>query len=94
MTLLRVLNESGLNVTELAKLYGVSRQTIYTWLSGGHPQSNTYGARMQTVITAALINAIERGVLPLGSMDKGKRRDRIARMAVTCQNLRPAAGRV
>lgn len=87
----RVLGESGLAKTELARLYGVSRQTIHYWSKVGPPREGTYTARMAETITKALISAVEKRVLPLGAMDADVRRSRIARMAVTLGNLKPAA---
>lgn len=90
MTFKRVLAGSGLNKMELAELYGVSRQTIHTWARGDSPREGTYTERMQIVITAALVNAMARGILPLGAMDREARKERVRRMAVRCQSLKPA----
>ena len=91
MTFQRVLDSAGLTKVELAELYGVSRQTIHTWAAGGSPRVASYTARMATVITTAMLAAIERRLLPLPAMDKAARAKRIASMAKTCQNLKPAS---
>ena len=97
MTFKRVLADSGLTKSELAELYGVSRQTIHAWAAGtSPPRVGSYTARMQTVITNALCNAIDRKLLPLklshrGSPQKEARRERITKMAATLQSLKPAA---
>ena len=83
-----VLQDAGLSRSELATLYGVSRQTIHAWITGSAPRG--YTARMAQVITAALLNAIERKVLPFAAVSREVRAARIARMAKTLQSLKPA----
>jgi DNA-binding XRE family transcriptional regulator len=90
MSFKRVATQSGLNKIELAKLYGVSRQTVHYWLREGPPRENTYTARMAETITAALMNAIRKKVLPLPPMDKAARKARVTKMAATLQGLKPA----
>ena len=95
MTFAKVISDSGLAKTELAVLYGVSRQTIHGWAFVGPPRAGTLLARQAEVITAALCNAIDKGVLPLNlsrvlSPQKELRKARVQRMAVTLGNLRPA----
>lgn len=91
MNLDRVVAHSGLTNTELAQLYGVSRQSFHHWRAVAPPRAGTYTARMAEVITAALVNAIDKKVLPFGGMDKAARLKRIERMAATLQALKPAA---
>ncbi len=86
----KVLTDSRLTRVELATLYGVSRQTIHTWLSASPPREGSYTARMATVITAALQTAITNKLLPFPAMSKESRTARIARMAKTLQSLKPA----
>jgi hypothetical protein len=45
---------------------------------------------MESVITAALLSAIERKVLPFAAVSREVRAARIARMAKTLQSLKPA----
>jgi len=89
-TLNQVLRDSKLTRVELASLYGVSRQTIHTWLSGSPPRVGSYTARMAKVITAALLNAINKKMVPFAVVSKELRADRITRMAKTLQSLKPA----
>jgi DNA-binding XRE family transcriptional regulator len=91
MTFQRVLDSAGLTKVELAELYGVSRQTIHTWSSGGEPRMASYTARMASVITKALLIALDKRLLPLAAMDKAARAARVKKMAATLQNLKPAA---
>jgi hypothetical protein len=84
----RVLQGAGLTRSELATLYGVSRQSIHHWITVAPPRG--YTARMESVITAALLTAIERKVLPFAAVSKEIRAARIARMAKTLQSLKPA----
>lgn len=86
----RVLADAGLSRTELAELYGVSRQTIHYWINTAPPRAGSYTARMASVITAALLTAITRGILPLAAVSHEIRAARIARMARTLQSLKPA----
>lgn len=89
-TFKRVLDESGFNKSELAVLYGVSRQTIHTWAGGGAPRPDSYTARMAASITKALCIAINKRLLPFGAMDRERRLARIKRMAKSLQELTPA----
>lgn len=93
MSFEHVLAKSGLTKVELARIYGVSRQLIYYWSKVGPPRYGTYTARMAEVITAALENAMAKGLLPLGAISKEARRARVERMAKTCQSLKPAPAR-
>ena len=86
----QVVERSGLTRMELAKLYGVSRQTIHYWRVVGPPRENGYTARMARTITQALLTAISRRLLPLASLDKKQRKEKIAGMARTLQALKPA----
>ena len=95
MTFAKVVADSGLAKTELAVLYGVSRQTIHGWTFIGPPREGTLLARQAEVITAALCNAIDKGVLPLNlsraiPSQRDLRKSRVGRMAVTLSNLKPA----
>ena len=84
----RVLQGAGLTRSELATLYGVSRQSIHHWVTVAGPRG--YTERMASVITAALLSAIERKVLPFAAVSREVRAARIARMAKTLQSLKPA----
>ena len=90
MSFQRVLATAGLTKVELAQLYGVSRQTVHYWNKVGPPREGGHTARMAEVVTAALLNAVDRKILPLGAMAKEARRSRIASMSKTLQNLKPA----
>ncbi|MHB8388021.1 MAG: hypothetical protein ACYDBH_00400 [Acidobacteriaceae bacterium] len=90
MVFKQILNRAGLTKIELAELYGVSRQTIHSWVKVGPPREGSYTARMAEVISKALENAITRKLLPLGALDREARRARIKKMALTLQNLKPA----
>ena len=53
----RVFDDSGLTKTEIADIYGVSRQTVYAWYSGSSaPLQRTVVAREQ-LYTRALLTA-------------------------------------
>lgn len=93
MDFARVLAESGLSKIDLAELYGVSRQTIHGWAFVGPPRANSLLARQAEVITAALLVAVDRGLLPLEAMDKDARRERVNKMAARLQGLKPAPAR-
>lgn len=90
MNFQQVLKTAGFTKVELAVLYGVSRQTIHTWASGGDPRPGSYTARMAEVITRALALALAKQILPLGAMDKAARAARIVKMSATLQRLKPA----
>lgn len=86
----RVVSETGLTMVELAALYRVSRKTLYYWKAHDGPRSGSVLDRLAVVITAALLNSVERKLLPLPAMSKDARRKRITAMAKTLQNMKPA----
>jgi hypothetical protein len=86
----RVLKDSGLRRVEMATLYGVSRQTIHYWVTVAPPREGSYLERMARVITAALLHAITKKILPFGAVSEDVRARRIASMAKTLQNLKHA----
>ena len=90
MTFARVLTGSGLTKVELGLLYGVSRRTVHTWATVGPPRAGSYTARMAQVITQALVNAMDRKILPFKPIRKDARFERVMKMAVTVQSLKPA----
>ena len=90
MSFKRVLQGGGFSKTEIAVLYGVSRQTVHTWASGGNPRPGSYTERMAKVITTALVGAMDKRILPLGAMEREARVARIHKMSVTLQSLKPA----
>ena len=91
MTFQRVLDTSGLTKIELAQLYDVSRQTLHYWRTVAPPRPGSHIARMAETVTAAILGAVNRGILPLGGgLSKEARRARVAKMSATLQNLKPA----
>lgn len=90
MSFERVIKETGLSRLELAKIYGVSRQTIHQWTVGAGPRPGSYTARMAIVITTALLIAVEHRILPLLPLDKQVRRRRVATMVSRMQGIKPA----
>ncbi len=85
----RVLSESKLTRSEVAQLYGVTRQAVHYWVTTAPPKATITG-RMADTITRALLNALDRGALPMGSASKDVRRSRIKSMAAKLQSLKPA----
>lgn len=85
----RVVTGSGLSKTELSKVYGVSRQTIYGWLDGTPPKPGSYTERMAVVITRGVLAAIQRGALPMQAVAAGERKRRVRKMASALQALKP-----
>ena len=86
----KVVCESGLTKSELAFLYGVSRQTIYDWFDGERVRKPSYTVRIADTITKVLLQAIDRRILPLKPMSRDARAAGIARLAKTLQDLKPA----
>jgi DNA-binding XRE family transcriptional regulator len=72
----RVIKNSGLTKSELAGLYGVTRQTIYDWYEGPGAPTQKALAEREASYTSALLVAISKGVLPMKV-----ERDRLARAA-------------
>lgn len=94
MTFKRVVAHSGLAKTELATLYGTTRQTIHNWTFVGPPREGTLFARQAEAITQALCTAMDKGLLPLKlsnltSPQKEMWKARVKRMARTLANLKP-----
>lgn len=85
----RVVRDSGLNKSELAALFGVSRPTIYGWTTTP-PRPGSISARMAEVITETIVTAMDKGILPFASLNPETRRARIKSMQRTLQNLKPA----
>lgn len=82
----RVMLESGLTKIELAGLYGVSRQTLYTWRTEG-PKQPTLALRAEKY-TDGLLAAMERGLLPFAaSTTAAQRASMLAKMAVQLHKL-------
>lgn len=94
MTFPRVVSESGLTKSELAYLYGVSRQTIYDWMEGTEARAPSrkasYTLRIAETITKAIMVAINRKILPLAPMAREARKKRVDAMAKTLAGLKPA----
>jgi len=86
----KVLDNSGLTKIELAQLYDVSRQTIHYWSTIGPAREGSLTARMATVVTKALQQAIAKKLLPLPPLDTRVRQQRVASMVKQVQNLKPA----
>lgn len=61
---LKVFTASGLTGEELAKLYNVSRTTLYAWRDTP-PKSGSWNARSATIITEKLVTAMQKNILPL-----------------------------
>lgn len=77
----RVFKDSGLTKSELASLYGVSRQTIYDWRDGaGTPTQKALALRAE-MYTDGLVAALDRGVLPIRVKDAKLRKERVLSMA-------------
>ena len=86
----RVVAGSGLTKVEIAALYGVSRQALHYWETKGLPREGSHTSRAAEVITKAILNAMDRKILPLAAVSRDERARRIARMTHTLQNLKPA----
>lgn len=76
----RVFSTSGLTKSELASLYGVTRQTIYDWSSDSGPTQKTLVVR-EELYTNGLLRAIDLGVLPIRAQDIKQRKERVLAMA-------------
>ena len=76
-----VFSQSGLTKSELASLYGVSRQTIYDWYTGASAPTQKALATREELYTNGLASAIDRGVLPIRVKDAKLREQRVLAMA-------------
>ena len=90
MTFARVIANSGLTKSEIAYLYGISRQSVYDWLAGKPSRKPSYTVRIAETITKALLNAVDRKILPLAPMAKDARKKRVDAMHRTLAGLKPA----
>lgn len=82
----RVFDRSGLTKTELATLYGVSRQTIYDWYAGDSAPAQKALAERAQLYTRGLTAALDRGLLPLPKA-KAQRKERLLKMAQALYDL-------
>lgn len=82
-----VFDKSGLTKSELASLYGVSRQTIYDWYTGASAPTQKALAAREELYTRGLAIAVEKGVLPIRAHDQKIRKDRVLAMAKSLHNL-------
>lgn len=86
MAFRKVMLDSGLTKAELAKLYGVSRQTLYTWRDTP-PKQQTLAERA-AAYTSGLIAAINRNLLPFpASTSREQRDERLLKMAQALHKL-------
>lgn len=77
----RVFDDSGLTKSELAYLYGVSRQTLYGWAGDSAPQQKTLVDRAAHY-TVALTAAMDKKLLPFPrSTSVAVRKERLLKMA-------------
>lgn len=83
----RVFEGSGLTKSELASLYGVSRQTIYDWYTGESAPTQKALAVRESLYTSGLASAIDRGVLPIRTRDAKLRKERVLAMAQALHTL-------
>lgn len=82
----KVMDKSGLTKAELARLFGVSRQTLYTWRERA-PHQKTLTERAEKY-TAGLTAAMDRNLLPFpDSVVEPARAAKIASMARTLHQL-------
>ena len=87
----RVFDESGLTKTEIADIYGVSRQTVYAWYSGSSaPLQRTVVAKEQ-LYTRALITALDKRLLPL-PRNPAQRKERLLKMRQALHDLAKPKG--
>ena len=76
----RAVESTGLPKASLALLYGVTRPTIYAWLGEGEPKNAVVSAYADKV-SAALVAAVERRILPFpSSMSARQRHEHVQRM--------------
>lgn len=87
----RVFDDSGLTKTEIADIYGVSRQTVYAWYSGSSaPLQRTVVAKEQ-LYTRALITALDKRLLPL-PRNPAQRKERLLKMRQALHDLAKPKG--
>lgn len=84
----RVSDDSGLTKAELAGVYGVSRQTIYSWLNGPGPRPDSIVARSASATTRMLSAMLTRKLLPL-KVNADERKRRLGKITTNATTLRP-----
>lgn len=78
--LMFVLENSGLSKGEIGVLYGVTRQTIYNWISGVEP-TQSFIVTHAAATTKGIVSAINAGLLPFAaSLDTKQRKKRLNAM--------------
>lgn len=84
----KVFTGSGLTKSELAGLYGVTRQTIYDWYRGPSVPKQHAVVHREAAYTPAILRAIDHGILPLRpTPDKEQRAERVRSMAKALHSL-------
>lgn len=87
----RVMDDSGLTKAEMSKLYGVSRQTLYTWRTD--PPKQRVIAERAEVYTTGLIAAMDKNLLPFpASLTREQRGERLVKMAQALHRLAAPKG--
>lgn len=82
----KVMDESGLTKSELAGLFGASRQTMYAWRDHA-PQQRTLAERAEKY-TNGLLAAIQRNLLPLpATLTPAQRKHLLLKMAQQLHKL-------
>lgn len=85
-TFKRVFEESGFTKSELAKLFGVSRQTIYSWYDNIAPKQAGLTTKVN-IYSTAIVATIDKGVLPLRVVDKNIREKYLQKIATKLHEL-------
>ena len=73
MELRELLDESGLYVTELAKLLKVSRICIHHWLRNGVKPRQQQSRETAELVLGNIEKAVQQGLLPLKGVRQGER---------------------
>lgn len=84
----KIVRDSGLTKLEIARLFGISRQTLYTWLEGKSMPKQDYMKRLVGRGCESILNAMKMRVLPMSvGLTKLQRRHNIGVMAQKIQSI-------
>lgn len=83
----RALELTGLSRVESAKVFGISRATLYLWLQDGTPHERFLLPHIDKACDALLF-AVDRKLLPLPrKLTREERAHKVARMAEKLQGI-------
>ena len=84
----KIAHDSGLTRTEIARLFGVSRQTLYSWINGTSQPQQAFMKRLVGRGCDSILHAMKMKVLPMyQGLTPAQRRHHVGVMAQKVQSV-------